>query len=134
MGNFDGVGIVKEQKESILKTLSFLAKKYGIDTGKEADGHKACKVGQECATVDFKTTSLVGHRDVGYTSCPGKNLYTALTDNYQVQLATETKGYQLNGNRVYKPKTLYKKEVTPRVPNKNTLGSFVPTESTPVVS
>jgi hypothetical protein len=91
MGNFENQNVVKEQKAAIISTITFLAQKYGIDIGKKTMGHKACKVGEECATRSSEILSLMGHRDIGYTSCPGANLYSLLTKEYQVELAAQTK-------------------------------------------
>ncbi len=69
-------------------------------------GHKACKVDQECITTDALTSGIVGHRDVGFTSCPGKNLYTVLTDELRPALESETRGYTPVINPVFRPATL----------------------------
>ena len=69
-------------------------------------GHKACKVDDLCATTDSLTLGIVGHRDIGATSCPGKNLYNLLLDDLRPKLAEQTRGYTLIANSIYRPETL----------------------------
>lgn len=106
IGNFEVDAIVKEQQQSIGEFMVVLSKKYGIDTNVSRTGHKACKVDEECLTRDFDTTSLVGHRDIGNTSCPGTNLYAELTNTYIPKLGEATRNNVLIENPVYRPETL----------------------------
>lgn len=106
IGNFEVDTLVKEQQEAIGKLLAALAKKYGIDTNIARTAHRACKVGEECLTRDSEIKSLIGHRDAGYTSCPGANLYAELTKTYVPTLGKATLGNKLVENPVYKPETL----------------------------
>lgn len=64
IGNFESDALVKEQQASLDKLLTALTRKYGISTSTITYGHKACKVDEECATLDFEIPSIVGHRDV----------------------------------------------------------------------
>lgn len=61
--------------KSILQTLS---KKYGIDFSKTSFSHRECKSSANCDAEDYETANLVGHKDVGYTSCPGANFYAKI--------------------------------------------------------
>lgn len=61
--------------KSILQSLS---KKYGIDFSKTSFSHRECKSSANCDVEDYETANLVGHRDVGYTSCPGANFYAKI--------------------------------------------------------
>lgn len=115
IGNFEKDTLVKEQRATIQKFLLAISKKYGIDTNTDQKGHKACKVEEECLTRDFDIKSLVGHRDVGYTSCPGANLYKALTETFIPELNGSTRNTTLIANSVYKPETLKKTESTPEI-------------------
>lgn len=106
IGNFEKDVLVKEQQAAIGKLLSALAAKYGIDTNAKRAGHKACGVSEECMSRDFEIQGIVGHRDVGATSCPGANLYRELTDVYIPELNKTTRNNVLIANAVYKPETL----------------------------
>lgn len=106
MWNFENQAVVREQKAAILSTVSFLSEKYGIDTGKTTIGHRACKVWEACATRDSEVLSFMWHRDIGYTSCPGENLYSLLTNEYQIELAAQTKGFIPKANPINKPSTV----------------------------
>ncbi len=108
IGNFEKDVLVKEQKQSLEKFLTVLSQKYGINTNTTITGHRACKVSEECLTRDFDIKSLVGHRDVGFTSCPGTNLYAELTNNLIPKLNKVSKNNILVANTVYKPETLIK--------------------------
>ncbi len=61
---------------------------------------------------DFTTSGLVGHRDVGNTSCPGKNLYARMA-SYTETLDRETETYTAIKNPIYRAETLD----SPRTPN-----------------
>ena len=106
VGNFEKGVVVREQKKALFELTSALAKKYGIDTNKELMGHKACKVGEVCTTIDTLSGGIVGHRDVGFTSCPGTNLYSLLVDELRPALNAETLGYIPIANPVYRAETL----------------------------
>ena len=106
IGNFEVDNVLREQKAALTLALGGLARKYGIDVNTSLMGHKACKVDEVCSTNDSLTLGIVGHRDVGYTSCPGKNLYNLLLDEIRPELAAETQGYTLIANSIYRPETL----------------------------
>lgn len=75
MGNFMTDSIVTEQEDGIRKAIEYVSKKYGIDIHKTSTGHKECSK-TDCLVTDFTTPNLAGHREVGFTSCPGSNLFT----------------------------------------------------------
>jgi N-acetylmuramoyl-L-alanine amidase/Stage II sporulation protein len=115
IGNFEVDSVLREQKAALTLALGGLARKYGIDTNASIMGHKACKVDDLCATTDSLTLGIVGHRDVGATSCPGKNLYNLLLDDLRPKLAEQTRGYTLVANSIYRPETLTRPtQITPQ--------------------
>lgn len=73
MGDFTKDSIVSEQEDSIKNMIEYLSKKYGIDIHKTSIGHRECKK-EGCVLDDFETPNLAGHRDMGFTSCPGNNI------------------------------------------------------------
>ncbi len=79
MGNFTTDSVVAEQEEAIKSIVEYLSKKYGIDIHKTSVGHKECKK-DDCVMDDFSTPNLAGHKEVGFTSCPGDNLF-AIVEN-----------------------------------------------------
>jgi hypothetical protein len=121
IGNFETDRLVKEQKAALPIILGGLARKYGIDTNTSIMGHRACKVDDLCNTTDSLTLGIVGHRDIGATSCPGTNLYNFLLDNLRPKLAEQTRGYTLIANSVYRPETLARPIENPLKPTENTL-------------
>jgi hypothetical protein len=105
IGNFEASSLLREQKAALPLVLGGLARKYGIDINTSLMGHKACKVDEVCVTTDSLTLGIVGHRDIGYTTCPGQNLYNLLLDELRPKLAEQTRGYKLIANSVHKPET-----------------------------
>lgn len=79
MGNFMVDSVVSEQEEALKNIVEYLSKKYGIDIHKTSVGHKECKK-DDCIMDDFASPNLVGHKEVGFTSCPGDNLF-AIVEN-----------------------------------------------------
>ena len=85
MGNFQTYNVVSEQENALKNLVQYLSKKYGIDLQKTSIGHRECpknsNPGTNCTLLqDFQTYNLLGHREVGYTSCPGNNLFPLLAD------------------------------------------------------
>lgn len=80
IGNFEVDNVNADQEAGIKAVLQSLSKKYGIDFSKTSYSHRECKGSATCEVEDYETPNLVGHRDVGYTSCPGKNFYAMLPD------------------------------------------------------
>ncbi|MCK9272608.1 N-acetylmuramoyl-L-alanine amidase [Candidatus Gracilibacteria bacterium] len=86
LGNFEKNQISQVQKNGIEEAVQFLAKKYGIDVNKTSIGHKECST-NDCLLKDYEVPNLIGHKDIGYTTCPGNNLYTNLGDIKYYELA-----------------------------------------------
>ena len=80
IGNFEADHLNSDQEAGIKNIIQSLSLKYGIDLSKTSPSHKECKgdKANTCLFDDAMTSNLVGHRDVGYTSCPGANLYSKL--------------------------------------------------------
>lgn len=75
IGNFEVDNLNADQEAGVRTALQALSKKYGIDYSKTSYSHRECKSSASCDVEDYETPNLVGHREVGYTSCPGKNFY-----------------------------------------------------------
>ncbi|MDD4151349.1 MAG: S-layer homology domain-containing protein [Candidatus Gracilibacteria bacterium] len=95
IGNYQNNYLSDEQQASINKLIGYLAKKYGIDLDKERTYHKSC-LKDVCATplLNFTGASLIGHRDAGYTTCPGDNIYNLLASFKESNL------YLSSGNKL----------------------------------
>ncbi len=78
IGNFEVEHLNADQERGLKSVLETLSKKYGVDFSKTSFSHRECKKGGDCVMDDYETKNLVGHRDVGYTTCPGANLYEAM--------------------------------------------------------
>lgn len=78
IGNFEVDNVNSDQEAGVKSILQSLSKKYGIDFSKTSFSHRECKSSAGCDVEDYQTPNLVGHRDVGYTSCPGANFYAKI--------------------------------------------------------
>lgn len=87
MGNFMTDSVVSEQEEAVKTMVEFLSKKYGIDIHTTSMGHRECKK-DGCIIDDFITPNLAGHREVGFTSCPGDNLFSIVEDIRKTETST----------------------------------------------
>jgi hypothetical protein len=73
-------------QESLMRTLIWLADRYGIDTGPGASTTFVSRGSNKFAAGSTVTTRTVsGHRDVTYTACPGDVGY-ALVEGWRKQL------------------------------------------------
>jgi len=97
MGNFMTDTVVAEQEETLKTIVEFLSKKYGIDIHKTSIGHKECTK-NTCIIEDFNTPNLAGHREVGFTSCPGDNLFTLIQNLRQTEVASIGRTNIINPN------------------------------------
>lgn len=88
MGNFMNDSVVTEQEDGVKKAIEFLSKKYGIDIHKTSIGHKECPKNDCTILNDFTTTNLAGHKEVGFTSCPGDSLFTIVGDIRKTETAS----------------------------------------------
>ncbi|HRI35585.1 MAG TPA: peptidoglycan recognition family protein [bacterium] len=75
IGNFEEFNVNAGQLAGLKSIVRALAGHYGIDLSASMSTHKECLSGQDCLMHDYTSTRLTGHRDIGYTTCPGKDLY-----------------------------------------------------------
>jgi hypothetical protein len=73
IGNFQIQDPTPKQIESLKKLAAVIAAKYSIDPLKNTVYHKRVDTFPYIKDVDGH--SLAGHRDAGFTSCPGEKLY-----------------------------------------------------------
>ncbi len=68
-------------EESLMRTLIYLADRYGVDTDPAATTTFVSRGSNKFRAGTIVTTSTVsGHRDVTYTACPGNDGYALLGD------------------------------------------------------
>ncbi|MDD5376844.1 MAG: N-acetylmuramoyl-L-alanine amidase [Candidatus Gracilibacteria bacterium] len=87
MGNFMTDSVVAEQENAVKGIIEYLSEKYGIDIHKTSIGHKECRT-DGCIINDFSTPNLAGHREIGFTSCPGDNLFAIVEDIRKTETAS----------------------------------------------
>lgn len=80
MGNFEVMSVNRDQKKWLEWLIVFLAKKYGINISEKVIWVRSCKNSSDCLFDENIVSRLHGHRDVGYTTCSGKNLYMLLDE------------------------------------------------------
>lgn len=89
IGNYETLSLNRDQKAWLESAITYLAEKYGIDLDAPAIGIKQCS-GEGCRTVQTHTTkSLIWHKDLDATACPGKNIY-ALIPTWRDALRIQT--------------------------------------------
>ncbi|EKD30099.1 MAG: N-acetylmuramoyl-L-alanine amidase [uncultured bacterium (gcode 4)] len=97
MGNFMTDAVVAEQENAIKQIVEYLSKKYGIDLHKTSIGHKECSK-NDCFINDFAVPNLTGHREVGFTSCPGGNLFAVVENIRKTETASIGRSLVINPN------------------------------------
>ncbi|MDD2516205.1 MAG: N-acetylmuramoyl-L-alanine amidase [Candidatus Gracilibacteria bacterium] len=80
LGNYENDKLVADQENGINNAIKFLSTKYGINISGSSMSHKECLANENCLMKDYNSQNLSGHKDVGYTACPGKNIYNELED------------------------------------------------------
>lgn len=79
IGEFTGQPPTIAAQDSLMRTLIWLADRYGIDTSPEATVTFTSRGSDKFRAGSTITTSTIsGHRDVTYTACPGNAAYGAL--------------------------------------------------------
>ncbi|MDD2694089.1 MAG: N-acetylmuramoyl-L-alanine amidase [Candidatus Gracilibacteria bacterium] len=79
IGNFENIHLNRDQRAGLESAISYVAEKYGITLSADAVAISQCS-GDGCKEVKTHTTrSLVGHRDLDTTACPGKNIYSEIS-------------------------------------------------------
>ncbi len=76
IGNFNDEQPTDAQIKTLIRLITSLAQKYNIDPESKTDWHKKMTAYPYVST--FQNYTVVGHRDVGATACPGENLYKLL--------------------------------------------------------
>jgi N-acetylmuramoyl-L-alanine amidase/Stage II sporulation protein len=99
IGNYETLHLNRDQKAWIEQAITYFAEKYGIDLTKSVSGVKVCKTGECTLFVDVTTSSLIWHRDVWYTSCPGANIYSEIPG----WISSLTRSYTLVDNPIVWP-------------------------------
>lgn len=97
MGNFMTDSVVSEQEEAVRKFVEYLSKKYGIDIHQTSVWHKECKT-EGCIINDFITPNLTGHKEVGFTSCPGDTLFSIIQDIRKTETSSKGRTVTINPN------------------------------------
>lgn len=92
--------ISDKQYEALKKLVLHLTEKYWIDLNIKQDYHKDC-IWNNCKFYidNYKDSTLVGHKDVGNTSCPWKQLYNQL-QVLKSELEPKTKWFTYIKNNV----------------------------------
>lgn len=98
MGNFQNDSVIQDQEDGVRRAVNYLVAKYGVDLSKTSIGHKECKTSDTCLLKDFSVPNLIGHRDVGFTSCPGDNLYPLIATIRTTDTASRGLVYHDNPN------------------------------------
>ncbi len=71
--------VVTEQENALKDIIEYLSKKYGIDIHGTSIGHRECKK-DDCLLDDYIIPNLTGHREIGFTSCPGDGIFVIIED------------------------------------------------------
>ena len=96
LGNYSANTLNRDQIAGLERLIPMLAKKYGITLSQEAIGTPCAS--SDCSSLQIvKTQSLLGHRDVRSTDCPGANLYPYIAK----WIASLDKAYTPVLNQVY---------------------------------
>ena len=89
IGNFNVDRPTDAQIKALITLITALAKKYNIDPEAKTQRHRKTTTTPYVST--FENYTVVGHRDVGPTACPGENLYSllpAIRDSVETNLRT----------------------------------------------
>lgn len=110
LGNFDKQEPTQEQLDSLINLITDVSNKFWIDPYTQVVYHIFGEDDYPYIS-DVSMDSIVGHRDVWSTSCPGKNLYKYM-DYIKSQVAAkskknEIKHYKDTIDLVYKNKLIF---------------------------
>ena len=79
VGDFTQTDPTGAMTDSLVKVLAWLADRYGIDTSPGATTTFVSRGSQRWRAGTVVTTSTIaGHRDMSYTTCPGDHVYAGL--------------------------------------------------------
>lgn len=82
MGNFEETQVSEVQLDALRRLVAALAEQHQIPPMATEWYHRECR-SYNCQDGDLLSsysmnTTIIGHRDAGYTLCPGKSLYASL--------------------------------------------------------
>ena len=100
MGNFDKQEPTAEQIKSLISLITALSKKYNIDPTAKTEYHKVITDAPYMKSIEAGT--IAGHKDVGVTSCPGKNLYSFLPTLRDQVVQAMAKGVLVSSTQIMK--------------------------------
>lgn len=80
MGNFQKMVLNRDQQNGLEEAIMFVAKKYGITLSDKAPWVHLCNTATCSPLQIFTGSALLGHRDIGSTSCPGDNIHSLIPD------------------------------------------------------
>ncbi len=79
VGDFTQTDPTGAMTDSLVKVLAWLADRYGIDTSPGATTTFVSRGSQRWrAGTTVTTSTIAGHRDMSYTTCPGDHVYAGL--------------------------------------------------------
>ncbi len=78
IGNYENEKPTDKMIQAVVKLSAALSRYYNINPSKQVIVHKAQK--DKPYIGDYKARALMGHKDSGWTLCPGKNVYALMSD------------------------------------------------------
>lgn len=80
IGNYSDNTINRDQKRGIIEIVTHLATKYGIDPSLRTTWARPCGSWESCIWKKVDVPTILGHRDLSITACPGNHLYELLPE------------------------------------------------------
>lgn len=78
LGDYEKSHLNYNQQLGLKSAIDMAAKKYGINLNANVMGFRPCRTANCYPIQMVYTKALLGHKDVGITNCPGKNIYNSL--------------------------------------------------------
>ncbi|MBC7503973.1 N-acetylmuramoyl-L-alanine amidase [Candidatus Gracilibacteria bacterium] len=75
IGDYSRNSLNRDQIGGIEQAISMMASKYGITLSENKKGVRKCMIASCYLFEEVTTKSLIGHQDIGHTSCPGAGIY-----------------------------------------------------------
>jgi N-acetylmuramoyl-L-alanine amidase/Stage II sporulation protein len=79
MGNFEKYHLNADQENGLKSAIAYFAARYGITLSRDVDSIRSCKSGNCHMLNTYSTKSLIGHRDLEATACPGTHIYSKIS-------------------------------------------------------
>lgn len=128
LGNYENSSLNYSQETSLKNFIDYLTTKYGINVNSQVKWFKKC-LSTKCYPIQMVTTpALIGHMDVGYTDCPGKNIYNKLPW-WRAQIAKNIAPILNTEKGIIEPKPA--NEINNLTPESATSDLFANTQNTP---